>query len=201
MQESTLMMNILEKSAFFYTIVIGMDGKYANVSSNYDKNFDFLGDSLLGKPFSITLHPNDVEICEQAGKKCFENPNQLIPVTLRKHNGEGGYVFTQWEMKAQFDMDGNPSGIFCLGYNITEYVQTGEALTKAQTEIAAAHSKLSEIDLMHSHVFRKPLANIMGLSSILNTMELDFNQQNINKLLLESANELDHAIRGISSVS
>ena len=101
----------LESSSFFYTIAIDMNGNYSYVSDNYDNNFDFVNDSLLYKPFSITLHPDDIIICEVVGKKCFENPGKLIPATLRKHNGKGGFVFTQWELQAMFDEAGVPEGI------------------------------------------------------------------------------------------
>ncbi|WP_204302958.1 hypothetical protein, partial [Klebsiella pneumoniae] len=91
---------------------IAMDGRYKYVSPSYDNNFSFAGGTLLGKEFSITLHPDDIKICADVGSKCFEHPNCVFPATLRKHNGAGGFVITQWEMKAQFDDDRKPEGIF-----------------------------------------------------------------------------------------
>lgn len=114
-----------------------MNGNYSYVSGNYDKNFDFENDSFLSKPFSITVHPDDLIICEEVEKKCFESPGKLFPATLRKHDGMGRYVFTQWELQAMFDDHGMPEGIFCIGYNITEYVNSKTALDDAKTEIAS----------------------------------------------------------------
>ena len=191
----------LESSSFFYTIAIDMNGNYSYVSDNYDKNFDFVNDSLLYKPFSITLHPDDIIICEEVGKKCFENPGNLIPATLRKHNGKGGFVFTQWELQAMFDEAGVPEGIFCIGYNITEYIQSRIELDGAKTEIASKNDKLNEISFLQSHVIRKPLANIMGLSGILSSMDLDANLKNVNDLIIASAEELDKVIKDITAAS
>ncbi len=157
---------LLKNSSFFYTIAIGMDSKYSYVSDNYNKNFDFIKDSLLGKLFSITLHPDDISICAEVAMKCFQSPGGLFPATLRKHNGFGGFVITQWEMHAMFDEQNQPVGIFCIGYNITEYVKSRSDLVDAKAEIVTKDGKLTEIGLLQSHVIRKPLANIMGLANM-----------------------------------
>ena len=190
--------DFLADSSFFYTIAIGMDSRYSYVSKNYDRNFDRSDGSLLGKHFSITLHPDDISICAAVGMKCFEQPGNLFAATLRKHDGTGGFVVTQWEMKAFFDAHQQPAGIFCIGYNITEYVDARSKLASANSEIAVKNDQLSEIGFMQSHVIRKPLANIMGLASILETMDVAGTQKSVNELMITSAKELDQAIRKIS---
>jgi len=187
----------LANSSFFYTIAIGMDSRYSYVSTNYNRNFDFGNDTLLGKHFSVTLHPDDIAICAEVGMKCFEQPGQLFSATLRKHDGRGGFVITQWEMQAFFDEDNQPEGIFCVGYNITEYVNTRKQLASATTEIAIKNDVLNEIGFLQSHVVRKPLANIIGLAGILSTMDVDGNHKNINDMIISSAKELDLVIKDI----
>lgn len=189
----------LADSSFFYTIAIGMDSRYAYVSNNYNRNFDPLNGSLLGKHFSITLHPEDVAICAEVGLRCFSEPGKLFPARLRKHDGKGGFVITQWEMKAFFKKNGEPEGIFCIGYNITEYVHIKNKLESATTEIAVKNDQLSEIGFLQSHVVRKPLANIMGLSGILEKMNIENQHQEINNMIIKSANELDYVIRNITN--
>ena len=197
MQHFKETIQLLEKSSFYYTIALGMDGNYIYVSPNYDRNFDFLKDSLLGKPFYITLHADDIKICEEVGMKCFQNPEQLHPATLRKHDGKGGYVITQWELKALMDEQNNPCGIFCIGYNITDYVTTQHQLQHAETEIEHKTDQLNEIGFMQAHVIRKPLANIMGLVNVLDNMEVDANLNTVKTLILDSAIELDGVIKQI----
>ena len=184
--------DFLANSSYFYTIAIGMDSRYTYVSDNYNRNFALLQDTLLGKHFSITLHPEDIEVCALSGKKCFENPGQLIPATLRKHDGNGGFVITQWEMKAIFNQQHEPEGVFCIGYNITE-------LVSAQTVIDTKNSQLSEISYIQSHVVRKPLANIIGLIDLLTAMELGPEAKQLHELLSSSSRELDAVIKDISA--
>jgi len=193
------MNDFLTDSSFFYTIAIGMDSRYSYVSNNYNRNFDQSSGSLLGKHFSVTLHPDDISICAAVGMKCFEKPGKLFAATLRKHDGRGGFVVTQWEMKAFFDADQQPEGIFCIGYNITEYIDTRSKLESATSEIAVKNDQLSEIGFLQSHIVRKPLANIMGLAAILETMDIEDNQKNINNMIISSAKELDLVIREISN--
>jgi len=189
--------DFLANSSHFYTIAIGMDSCYSYVSNNYNRNFDLDNGTLLGKHFSVTLHPDDIVICAEVGANCFAHPGKLFSATLRKHDGKGGFIVTQWEMQAMFEAE-QPAGIFCIGYNITEYVDTRSRLENATSEIAVKNNQLSDISFMQSHVIRKPLANIMGLAGILGAMNIDANQKSINDMIIISAQELDVVIRNIT---
>lgn len=182
----------LHTSNIFYTLAIGVDSVYSYVSPNYDRNFSLGKGTLKGQHFSVTLHPDDVQICEQVGPLCFGNPGKLFPATLRKHNGSGGFVITQWEMQAIFDAQGQPEGIFCIGYNITEHVDTRERLDKAEVQ-------LDEISFVQSHGVRRPLANIMALSRLFEQDLPADERKDISQMMISSANDLDTIIRDISN--
>lgn len=182
----------LKDSAFFYTIAIGMDSLYSYVSKNYDRNFALTNNTLLGRRFSVTLHPEDIVICEQVGMQCFTAPGQLFPATLRKHDGRGGFVTTQWEMQALFDEQGQPDGIFCMGYNISEFVDTRNRLN-------SAHVQLNEIGFIQSHLVRKPLANIIGLADMIQQEVSDERLSHLCTMLKKSSAELDEVIKDISA--
>ncbi|MFD2863261.1 hypothetical protein [Mucilaginibacter antarcticus] len=191
MHHSPQINHFLKESFFFYTIAIGMDSCYSYVSKNYDRNFEFTDSTLLGRHFSVTLHPEDIIICEKAGMQCFNAPGQLFSATLRKHNGHGGFVTTQWEMQAIFDDNGQPEGIFCVGYNITEFVDT-------RSRLNTAHTQLNEIGFIQSHLVRKPLANIIALTALIEQDLTDERSSQLCKMLTQSAGELDQMIRDIS---
>nr|WP_294943757.1 hypothetical protein [uncultured Mucilaginibacter sp.] len=197
MNTVTETIRFLEGSNFYYSLIIGMDSRYIHVSPHYSRNFDALNGSLVGKEFSITLHPDDIKICREVGGKCFENPGKLLPATLRKHDGNGGFVVTQWEFQAVFDGEGLPYGIFCIGHNITEHVAVSNRLEDAMAEIEDKTGKLYDIGFMQSHVVRRPLANILGLANVLNNMEVDHNLTGITNMIVNSATELDNAIKSI----
>lgn len=178
----------LQQSRYFYTISLDLNSVYTYVSPNYNRNFSGGRESLLGQKFWITIHPEDIEICSAAGYRCLQNPEQLVPVTLRKHDGKGGFVTTNWEMQAKLAPDNTPFGVFCIGYNDSELVDTQGKLGEAETH-------LEEIGFIQSHVVRKPLANILGLVELL---KVDGPSDEILDLLHSSAQELDKVVHEIS---
>ncbi len=188
---------ILDKSRFFFIVATNMDGKYTYINSHYAKEFYSINNSFVGKPYQISMHPDDIKTCEEVSAKCFGAPDELFPATIRKHDGNGGYIITQWEYKAIFDEENKPAGIFCLGYNITKYEEEKKQLNYAEAEILKKSAILKNIAFQQSHLIRAPLTNIMGLVDILDKMEVDNNINNICKMILESSNKLDKVIRDI----
>lgn len=188
---------LLDKSVLFYAIITSMDGTYSYVNGHYAKNFSHIKNNLVGQPYYITMHPDDKNTCTEVSSKCFENPGKLFPATIRKHDGKGGYIYTQWEYKAIFDSQKNPVGVFCLGYNITKYVAEELELHNVQEENDKKSAIIKKIIFQQSHLIRAPLSNIIGLSSIIDKTLLDSNTSNICDMILESSNQLDEVIKGI----
>lgn len=188
---------LFNDSTLFYIINTDMDGKYSYINEHYAKEFSHIDNNLVGKPYYITMHTDDRNTCIEVSTKCFDNPTKLFPATIRKHNGEGGYVYTQWEYKAMFDDRKNPAGIFCLGYNITKYVGEELQLQKANEKIEKNKNTLENIIFQQSHLVRAPLSNIIGLTSIIDKTLLDSNTSNICDMILESSQQLDEIIRSI----
>jgi len=189
--------NLLENSNFYYIIMTGMDGNYSYVNTRYASAFGYISENMVGKPYYITMHPDDMKVCAEVAAKCFENPDKSFPATIRKHDGKGGYIITQWEYRAIFDDQNQPAGVFCLGYDITEYVVANQQLEVAKTEIEEKKSILEQIGWEQSHVIRRPVANILGLVNILSKMDMDQNLSNICDMLTDSAAQLDEAVNSI----
>jgi len=188
---------LLDKSVLFYAIITIMDGTYSYVNQHYAKNFSHIKNNLIGQPYHITMHPDDKNTCIEVSTKCFENPGQLFPATIRKHDGKGGYVYTQWEYKAIFDDQKNPVGVFCLGYNISKYVAEELELQNVQEENEKKSAIIKKIIFQQSHLIRAPLSNIIGLNNIIDKTLLDSNTSNIFDMILESSNKLDEVVKEI----
>lgn len=188
---------LLENSHFYYIILAGMDGKYQYVNNNYASVFKHITANIVGEPYFLTMHADDRKVCEEVAAACFQNPDKSLPATIRKHDGKGGYIITQWEYTAMFDEQGSPSGVFCMGYDITEVIVANQELEEAKSEIENKNNLLEQIVWEQSHVLRRPLANIIGLVNILNKMEVDQNLKNICEMLIQSSHELDEAIHSI----
>ncbi len=191
---------LLENSNFFYIIVTGMDGNYTYVNSYYEKKFP-QHFPLIGKPYNITMHPDDMQTCVEVAAKCFADPDKSFPATIRKHDGKGGYVFTQWEYRAIFEEDGSQAGIFCVGFDITSYELEKQLRRERETEIGEKKRQLNEIAFKQSHHVRAPLSNILGLALVLSQSTADHNITELCKLILESAHKLDDVVKEIGGIA
>ncbi len=140
----------LSESGLFQKIFSNPEIKSATIRSVIEPpypvaSFEHLHGKVVGMPYQLTMHPDDTKICEEVAAKCFANPNQMFPATIRKHDGKGGYVITQWEYKAMFTDNNEPKGVFCLGYDITKFVAEQMQLKEAETEIEKKSDILNKI--------------------------------------------------------
>ncbi len=174
-----------------------MAGEYSYINNHYRKVFEGIHGKIVGEPYQLTMHPEDSKVCEEVAAKCFAQPDHVFPATIRKHDGAGGFFITQWDYKAILDDHNQPAGIFCLGHDITKFKLQSEELTETQSQLDHKNQMLREIAFNQSHIIRRPLANILGLAMILDTMDLDQNLRNICSMLTESSKQLDEVIRTI----
>lgn len=187
--------NLLEDSHFYYIISTNMEGRYTYVNNHYKETFEYIYGPIVGERYEMTMHTDDTKICEEVAAKCFSYPDKTFPATIRKHDGQGGYIITQWEYKAILDDINQPAGMFCIGHDITKYMTQYEQLVDAQSEIEYKNEIIGEIAWNQSHVVRSPLSNILGLIMVLEKMDMDQNLRNICQMLTESSKQLDEVIR------
>lgn len=188
---------LLHNSGYLYVITVNLEGRYSYVNTLYDSVFSKLHGSILNKPYEITMHPEDTNICKEVAAKCFTYPDQVFPATIRKHDGKGGYIITQWEYKAMFDDTNNPAGIFCIGYDITQFVLQQNDLSLAMLTIEKRDLALRDIAFVQSHLVRMPLTNILALTDIISKSDISNDVRNVVEMLNESARQLDNRIKSI----
>jgi PAS domain S-box-containing protein len=190
---------LLDSSNIFYLITVDMNGTYSYLNKRYRSAFNGIHGDLLGQNYAVTMHPDDLDICQRVSEQCFRFPDSVFPAIIRKHDGKGGFIITQWEYKAIVDENNIPAGILCMGNDITEFQKTTSELESTKDTLNDAKLTLSQIKYIQSHVVRKPIANIMGLTQLLDTMDLDPSIKNIFSLISESAAELDQVIKTIET--
>lgn len=195
MQKFEEIKKLLANSTIYYLIAIDMNSNYSYVNPRYAHIFEPVNGNLVGQHYSVTMHPDDLEICGIVAMKAFSAPEEIFPAVIRKHDGKGGYVITSWEFKAMFNADHQPEGIFCIGHDITEFMQTTMALKDTKEDLSKVKFTLDQIAYVQSHVVRKPIANLVGLSSLLDNMEVSDELKHIVKMIHQSALELDEVIR------
>ncbi|MET3115642.1 PAS domain S-box-containing protein [Pedobacter sp. CG_S7] len=189
---------LLNNSSIYYLIAVDMNSNYLYINKRYQNSFNVISSQLVGQHYAVTVHPDDLEICHSVSAKCFQNPSHVFPAIIRKHDGNGGYIITQWEYRAMFDDNNLPAGMLCIGNDITEFMQTSIDLETAKKSLNDAELTLNQLFYLQSHVFRKPVANIIGLTLILDSMEIDATIKSIFSMVNQSAKELDEVIKKIA---
>lgn len=174
---------LLGDSSTYYLIAVDMNSTYSYLNKRYADIFEPIHGDLVGKHYGITMHTDDQDICNVVAQMAFTHPESIFPATIRKHDGFGGYIITRWEYKAMFNKEGQPSGIFCIGHDITELMKISGELEQAKEE--------------NSHSVRIHVANILGLAKIINEGANAEDMQDAAKMIVTSASDLDLIIRSL----
>ncbi|WP_342646767.1 hypothetical protein [Mucilaginibacter sp. CSA2-8R] len=176
--------DLLKTSRTYYLVLVNHNGDYAYINDYFlDKYAGFYKDQA-SRPASAALHPDDHDLAYQTSLLCLANPEQSFHVTLRKLNGKGGYIITQWDFKANLLADGSIEGIVGVGYDITDF-------ESRQDHIKFLTTTLRDVAYKQSHLLRRPLANIVGLIDILDASPMDDAGKLIIQMLKQSCAELN----------
>jgi PAS domain S-box-containing protein len=186
---------LLHDSSLYYLISVDMNSNYSYVNNRYHAAFNGVHGNLVGQHYSITMHPEDLDVCRRVSEQCFTYPDRVFPAIIRKHDGKGGFIITQWEYKAMFDAEHQPTGIFCMGNDITAFMKASMDLEQTKESLIDAKLTLAQIAYIQSHVVRKPIANMLGLTVILDSMEVPQDVKSVLTMITDSAKELDKAIQ------
>lgn len=181
MQQFDELKALLGDSGTYYLVSIDMDSNYSYVNRRYSDIFDPIHGEIVGKHYATTIHQDDQQTCKIVSQMAFNYPDASFPATIRKHNGKGGYFITRWDYKAMFDENGVPSGMFCLGHDITELTQVSGELNQVKDE--------------HSHSVRRHVANLIGLSKLMQESNDVDDIRDAAKMIMASATDLDEVIK------
>ncbi len=114
------MKTFLLDSSLVYYASIDMQGNYMEVNQAFCNAFGMDSpQDWKGLSYLPTVHPDDVEICVQAARECFEKKGAKVSFCIRKPKKKGGYWYTRWEMEGLRDEEGNFIGLHGIGVDET----------------------------------------------------------------------------------
>lgn len=131
------LLHCLIESPTYYVIRTDMEGRYTYVNPYFQRRFSYMTDNFYGMPFQDTIHPGDVETCNQAAILCITRPGQPVKLAIRKHGPTGDFYWTSWQFTGLTDAAGNPSEILCIGHDITEGVTAEMKYTRTSHKMDA----------------------------------------------------------------
>lgn len=188
-----LLPQYLIHSPSIYTIVTDLNGNYSYVNDLFKQRFSFLTDDFIGKHSYSAIYEGDHNKCLEIAQECLENPDQVFSIELRKPNSNmDTFFWTLWDFSVFKNELNEPIGILCLGQDITQKEQT-------ILRLKSYDAVLKKIAWEQSHTVRGPLANILGIVQVLQSVpNLPQDQLNQSIAYLKiAAEELDTVIKNI----
>lgn len=155
-----------------YVIRTNLEGLHTYWNSKFEEDFGWMykkrgmaqSDSLA----SICTY--DREKAQSAALECLSAPGTIVKVELDKPSKNGGVMSTLWEFIALVDENGHPTGVQCMGLDITERKQAEIALKKSEEQyrglIESSDASISMIDADGKYLYMNGIAaGLFGLNT------------------------------------
>lgn len=113
--------HFLENTPSLYFARVNMAGVYTYVNNLYKEDFRHIYTDYIGEIAAQSVHPDDLDICNQAGMLCLNNPEKVISVDFRKAGHDGKDFYIRWNLFAIKNEKGEIEEIGFVGFNITEH--------------------------------------------------------------------------------
>ena len=146
------------------------------------------------------IHPDDLDYVLRVTK---EGETKLSSSAFQHRillaNGEIKHIYS--EAHFDFNKDGKPIGLYGIAQDVTKSTQLENERTKIVAEILQRNNDLEQFSYIVSHNLRAPVANILGLVDILQTIGIDKEEEKIiTGFLATAAKNLDNVIFDISHI-
>jgi len=108
--------------------------------------------------------------------------------------------FAQLACHVERDKDGTPNVIYGTVLDITELKRTENELAQTNRELKRQNGNLEQFSYVISHNLRAPVANLIGLASMLSSLEQDKAAKDVTARIIQVADHLDETIRDLNEI-
>jgi PAS domain S-box-containing protein len=181
-------------------IVVDKDLKVVEASPSNDSTFAFTREETEGRSALDFVHPDDHATVREALERGFAN-DEVVKVRFRGLHTDGHWVTIESRGRVLRDVQGDAAGAVVISRDITESVESEQALQLAKDEAEKANVAKSEFMSRMSHELRTPLNSVLGFAQILQ-MELQSpNELEMISYIVKSGGYLLELINEVLDIS
>lgn len=175
---------IPDNTTLYYTVLLDTAGEYLSVNAHYKAHIAPELSAKGGCSMLQDLQTEDHQVFKEAIKACLSHEEVPQQVLLRMTDTEGDMLPIHWEFSVSTSVSG-ASIIGCQGFAVRNYYN-----------IIEKHKALiSQLSYNQNHVYRKSVANILGVLNLLEFMPLDEHSRSLLHIIQEHTVLLDKDIR------
>lgn len=130
-------LNSLIDSQTNFLIRIDAKGIYTFANKWFYKTLGYKKSDIIGKHFSVTSIPEEMDICEQAFNNCIKSPGKVVHLKHQKPDKKGDLHWTKWEFIAIADESGQVTEIQGIGQDITQSMEIEKEITWTRNNLEA----------------------------------------------------------------
>lgn len=114
-----------------FLVRIDTNGHYTFANKWFFKTLGYKKSEIIGKHFSITTIPEELNLCEQAFNNCLKNPGKIINLQHRKVDKDGNFHWIKWEFIAIANEHKQVTEIQGVGQDVTQSIEIEKEIKKA----------------------------------------------------------------------
>ncbi|RYD95169.1 MAG: PAS domain S-box protein [Sphingobacteriales bacterium] len=176
-------------------------GKFISISDTCELVFGYTAEDFITDPdlWINVVHPDDRHII-QSGNTMLAYGTQIVS-RYRIIRKDGGIRWVEKKTVPTLDDKGQLCRINAVINDITERKLASLDREKITADLVARNKTLEQFSYIVSHNLRAPVANIIGLSDVLNNVDNDATeQQPVISHMMSSVYKLDQIVRDLNLV-
>ena len=146
------------------------------------------------------IHPEDIEYTKKVTNDSrYASSSFAFHHRIIRKDGTVRDLYSQAEF--EFNKDGSPRSLHGVAHDITDMRIAEKERTKIISDIVQRNNDLEQFSYIISHNLRAPVANILGLVNIMQTIGIEKDEvKNTTEFLRIAAQNLDHVIIDINHI-
>lgn len=197
---------VTSSDQFFYIVAL-------NPNDTFENHFTYLswqiekiqGSTVEAMKKSRTgwidlVHPDDLKALFRDNRRMFSKGKPTTRIYRVKHAIRDEYIWLEDYVVPVKDKFGNITELYGSVRDINARMLGEMERDRLNEELNHRYNELMQFNYIVSHNLRSPIANIMGLSTILNNGVAEDEAKQMTQFLLESAERMDSQLRDLNTI-